>query len=257
MATLDQICSVNVKVLAGGAARASFDTVLLLQKDGTVLSAGTPIATYTSLADMAAAGWHVYDQAYIAAKCLLAQVGKPTSFKVGFWDATGGKTASQALALIDAVDAAWYFAVILSETESDIASAGAYTEARVQPALTYGQIADAGTLTGAGDGQTLKGLNYRQTAYTWHKPAAHQFTITVSGAIVAGSTINLKINGTAIAPVPFNASSNQTMDDVATKIALVAGVASAAVVETDVVDAERQILVTMNHGVYGSMSNYA
>jgi hypothetical protein len=47
---------------------------------------------------------------------------------------------------------------------------------------------------------------------------AQQTTLTFSADIITGNTINGKINGVAITPVPFNTSHNQTMTDLASII---------------------------------------
>lgn len=263
MPTLDTIVSVNIKLTGGGTSREAFDSIVLLNPEGAVangagLNATTPIATYTSLSDMDTAGWKPWEQAYIAAKDLLLQSNHPTKFKVGFWDKNGGKTASQALAAIDAVDANWSFAAVLSETVGDITSAGSYCETRSAKAICLGQVADANSKTGAGDAQTVKATNDLSTGIWWHVPPAHLSNLTVSGVIVVGSTINLKVNGIAINPVLFNISSNQTMADIATQIALNADVASAVVFDVSAVPgSERVIRITGKHGKYIVVTNYA
>lgn len=67
--------------------------------------------------------------------------------------------------------------------------------------------------------------------------------ITFAGAFVASNVINLKVNGTGISPVTYASSSDDTLEAVATAIALLDGVASATADTT-----ARTITVTMDSG---------
>lgn len=62
----------------------------------------------------------------------------------------------------------------------------------------------------------------------------HVITLTFSGNLITGNTINGDINGTAIAAVPFNTSDAQTVQDFADAVAALSDlVASAIVTGTD------------------------
>jgi hypothetical protein len=63
-------------------------------------------------------------------------------------------------------------------------------------------------------------------------PENDVIVLTFDGDIVTGNTFNAKINGTPITPVPFNATSDQTMDDIATEFQSDALIATAVATGT-------------------------
>lgn len=258
MPGLDSIANIVISLNSQGVARASFNTLLLLAPNSTGLSIGTKVKTVGSVADMVAAGLKVYEDAYIAGKQIFLQAEHPTSIKIGFWDKTGGVTASQALALIDTVDSDYFFVIVLSETVGDISSAGSYCETRTNPAMVFGQVADADSLTGAGNAQTLRALAYDWSTSWWHLPAQHMSTLTISGAIVVGSTINMDVNGTPLAAVPFAVNSDTTLANVAVALQALASITTATVTAVaGGTDNDREIVITAAHGTLIYISNYA
>jgi hypothetical protein len=58
-------------------------------------------------------------------------------------------------------------------------------------------------------------------------PVANVNTITLTGTFVTGNSIVPTVNGVALAAVPYDTTSAQTLTDIATAIAAVTGIASA------------------------------
>ena len=87
--------------------------------------------------------------------------------------------------------------------------------------ISRSQAASANVTVNALLPQTYTAIINNQ-AFTYSLPI-----ITFTGSFVAGNSIVVTLNGTQLAAVPFNTSNNQTLADIASRIASFAAVASA------------------------------
>lgn len=224
----DLVIDITVNVQAASTPKAAFKVPIIMDGENVLTSAGgTPvIGTFSTKAEMIAAGFSTFNKAYKLAEYLLAQEPHPNSFKVA-----GLATGLNAVDLgeIEAADANWYAMLTTSRVAAEIAVAATWIE--VTAAADHIYIAEtndtAAKAPGASVLTTLKNANHLRSGCIYRDPITKQITIKVDKAIAAAQSFTASVNGVAVGPVAFNVTHDGTMADLATAIQGAASVGTA------------------------------
>ena len=228
MPDISTVADISIKVKDRGLSRQAFGNMALLFE--TVASPGWRTKIVTSPSDVVALGavFGEFSPVYIAARDAFAQeTAVPQLLLI---NKLAAESESQALTAADAENSDWYCLIYTSRTAANVKLAATYCESRTKPCIYIAQTADADTLLGGASViKDLYDLSRARTAVIYHAPAKQKLRLTISAAFVAGNSATIKVNGVAIAAVPFNATSDTTLADLATALAATAAIGTAVV----------------------------
>lgn len=165
MPTLPLTPAVNVyyNLPAIGTPRANFNLGLIVGTS-TVISTGTRVAVYSSLAEMATAGFSLNSPEYLAATRYFAANSRPRQVAIGRQGT--GETAVAALTACRLANTDWYTAFVPGASDSDSSAIAAYVEALTGPLTQYiFQSSTSAIKAGTGGNlfETLKTSAYKRT----------------------------------------------------------------------------------------------
>lgn len=228
MPEISTVVDISIKVKDRGLSRQAFGNMAVLFE--TVASPGWRTKLVTSPADVVALGadFGEFSPVYIACREAFAQ--ETAVAQLLLINKLAAESESAALTAADAENSDWYCLVYTGRTLAGIKAAAAYVESRTKPAIYIAQTADSDTLLGGASViKDLYDLSRARTATIYHSPAKQKLRLTISAAFVAGNSVTIKVNGVAIAAVPFNATSDQTLADLATALAATSAIGTAVV----------------------------
>jgi len=156
--------NVSVNLPAIGVTAQSFNVGLIVGQS-TVISPTTRVAVYSSLAEMATAGFSLSSPEYLAATLYFGQTPKPTKLCVGRRDT--GETPVQALQACRNASGQWYMAYDSTATDSDQAAVAAYVETLTSPFSQYILNSNTAAIRNGTAGNlflALEALGYRRTS---------------------------------------------------------------------------------------------
>lgn len=174
------------------------------------------IKTYTSLAAVVAGGFASYTKAYKLAAALFAQQIRPARVKI----ASIAALSSAELTAVEAADSSWYLCFVTSMVSGDIQTVSTWNDSvATRRHALMAESQDAANFTAAPSLLSiLNAANPTRTFLGCRKANAQVVTLTISASFVAANSVSLKLNGTTTGAVPFNATSAQTLTDLATAI---------------------------------------
>lgn len=253
MPEISTVVDVQIQVKDRGLSRQGFGNMALLIETDVVAWRTQLVESPADVTALEAAfgEWHPI---YIAARDIFAQApGVPQVLLVRKGAAD---TVAAALTAADAENSDWYCLLATTRTAATIKDVASYVESRTKPAIYIAQTGDADTLLGGASVlKDLYDLARKRTATIYHAPAKAKSRLTISDKFVAGNSVMLKVNGSLIGAVPFNASSDQTLADLATAlqattaigtatVTVVAGADNDRVIEIEATDNQTNVLIT-------------
>lgn len=155
--------NVTVNLPAVGVVPQSFNTGLIIGSSN-VISTGTRVAQYSSLADVLAAGFATNSAEYLAASLYFSSPSQPNQLCVG--RKGSGETSLAALTACRVANSLWYAAYDTTAADSDQAAIAAYVEALTAPFTQYFcQSSTSAVKAGTGGNifETLKNSSYKRT----------------------------------------------------------------------------------------------
>lgn len=226
---------INLSVGINGAAASAtgFGTPLIVDTQN-IKGAGALvpiIGTYASLAAVVAGGFASYTKAYKLAQGIFAQYnqqGRCPTVKI----ASVAALSSAELTAVEAMDPTWYLFAVTSMVSADIQTCSTWNNATA--IRRHYLMAESQDIANFGDTPSCRSIldaaNPTRTFLGCRLANAQVVTLTISAAFVAGNSVSLKLNNTTTGAVPFNATSAQTLTDLATAIQALfaAGVCTAA-----------------------------
>jgi len=124
---LNDIVSVALNISPISAVRAGFDLGLIVGVS-TVVSAENRVKLYSTIEEMADAGFEDEDPEYEAAKLYFSQNPRPKKVAIGRWDDTGDETAVEAVTACRAKNADWYGFMVCDIDKAGIIAVAEYAE---------------------------------------------------------------------------------------------------------------------------------
>jgi len=159
------IVNVTVNLPAIGGQRLGFDIGLIIGPSAVQNPTTERVVLYTSLAEMAQAGFAVNSPEYLAATKYFAATSNPDTVAIGVQNT--GETALQAITACRLASSDWYAAMIIDADDDDHEAVAAYVEAlgTEQPTMYLFQTSDTDVLNAASGNifETLAAQGYRRT----------------------------------------------------------------------------------------------
>jgi hypothetical protein len=163
----------------------------------TVISTGTRVQEFSSLADMLTAGFQLTDPEYLAAAQYFGAASNPSKVAIGRKN-SGTETSVQAITACRAANANWYAAYDSSAVDADQAAVQAYVETLTAPYSVYFlQSSTSGIKSNTGG-------NLFATSKTSAYKRSH-------GLFSSSAHAAANILGYAMGKASFNANSNFTL----------------------------------------------
>jgi len=214
----NELINMQVGINAAAASVDSFGLPMIFDTQN-IKSAGALvpiIGTYTSLAAVVAGGFASYTKAYKLAAAIFAQQIRPAKVKI----ASIAALSSAELTAVEALDSSWYLCFVTSMVSGDIQTVSTWNDATAtRRHALMAESQDAANFTAAPSLLSiLNAANPTRTFLGCRKANAQVVTLTISASFVAANSVSLKLNGTTTGAVPFNATSAQTLTDLATAI---------------------------------------
>lgn len=252
---LSNIVDVTTTVQASNPGTAAFSVTMIIDGDNVLntLPGTTPIVPqireYSSLAEMAADGFHPYNTAYRSAQTIFGQINRPATVKVASFN--NALNIQNWLTAVEAADPAWYGLILPSAVNGNGVSADSVTTitewcdtlAAGLHLFFFDTLQPVDKTTSANLFSTLKGLGTTRAAGFWHEGIIGAYALTFSQAFVASNVISGTLNGEAFTAT-FATDSNTTMTALAAALEALTCVSSAIVLNAGAgTDDDRTIIV--------------
>ena len=238
---LSDVVSVSITAEQSIQSQGGFAIPLIIDEE-YVYGSTSRVLTVGSLAEMLAAGYAAYNKAYRLASLAFSQSPRPKQLKIGQWNLPGAETIDDAWAAIVATDPDFYLVCMTDRTEANINTLASSVLSASSPYFFYAETSDAAVLSGAvgNVAEDLLNIGNDRTRVVYRAATAQVLVMTVSATVTAG-TFTGTLDGNALS-VPYNVSHDQTMDDVATAIQALSGVATAVATAAGSLGASKDII---------------
>lgn len=156
--------TVTVNLPAVGVVQQSFNVGLIIGIS-TIISSGARVATYSSLAEVLAAGFATNSPEYLAAQLYFSQSPQPTKLIIGR-RVSGTESSLQAFQACRAASSQWYAGYDTSAVDNEQAAVAAWMESQTAP---FGQLFVQSATSAISAGtvgnlfETLKTSAYKRT----------------------------------------------------------------------------------------------
>lgn len=227
MASVSDIVSVILNVRDRGLSRIGFNTQAVLFRSDAVSWRAQRIGSLTDLLALDAT-FGSWSPVYTEVKDAFMQ--NPGVAGLVLLRAGASEDADTALIACDAVDSDWFGLTSTVRDATSIGKIAAYIETRGKPGVFVAETADAATLLGgASVVKTLSDAGYNCTATMYHNPPVQSGRLTISAAFVASNTVDMKVNGVALAQQTWATTSDALLAAVAAALQALACIATATV----------------------------
>lgn len=180
--------------------------------------AGVPvITTCYSLQDAIDAGYTQTKSAYVLAEQMLSYSSKRVA---KFYIASVASLSSAELTAVESANSQWYAMLVTSRASADLQTCATWVETVAARRHAFiGETQDTAAF-GAGPSvlSILEASNRTRSCIIARKPNPQTLTLTISDAFVTLNSVTVKVNGANVGPVTFNATSDQTLADLATAL---------------------------------------
>lgn len=180
--------------------------------------AGVPvITTCYSLQDAIDAGYTQTKSAYVLAEQMLSYSSKRVA---KYYIASVASLSSAELTAVESANSQWYAMLVTSRASADLQTCATWVETVAARRHAFiGETQDTAAF-GAGPSvlSILEASNRTRSCIMARKPNPQTLTLTISDAFVTLNSVTVKVNGASVGPVTFNATSDQTLADLATAL---------------------------------------
>lgn len=180
--------------------------------------AGVPvITTCYSLQDAIDAGYTQTKSAYVLAEQMLSYSSKRVA---KYYIASVASLSSAELTAVESANSQWYAMLVTSRASADLQTCATWVETVAARRHAFiGETQDTAAF-GAGPSvlSILEASNRTRSCIMARKPNPQTLSLTISDAFVTLNSVTVKVNGASVGPVTFNATSDQTLADLATAL---------------------------------------
>ena len=180
--------------------------------------AGVPvITTCYSLQDAIDAGYTQTKSAYVLAEQMLSYSSKRVA---KFYIASVASLSSAELTAVESANSQWYAMLVTSRASADLQTCATWVETVAARRHAFiGETQDTAAFSaGPSVLSILEASNRTRSCIIARKPNPQTLTLTISDAFVTLNSVTVKVNGANVGPVTFNATSDQTLADLATAL---------------------------------------